>query len=116
MFVPTPFFASLDSGEAVLQFPYDERLRVLLRAIPGRRWDPGEKAWRIPLDPERADALARLLAGLPGRPQVSDALARVIARQRSRRREQECVLDLARPDENWWLSFASDVDPELAGT
>ena len=113
MFVPTPFFASLDSGEAVLQFPYDERLRVLLRAIPGRRWDPGEKAWRIPLDPERAEALARLLAGLPGRPQVSDALARAIARQRSRRREQECVLDLARPDENWWLSFASDVDPEL---
>ncbi|MGA8364269.1 MAG: hypothetical protein WB709_07085, partial [Solirubrobacteraceae bacterium] len=67
----TPFFASLDSGEAVLQFPYDERLRVLLRAIPGRRWDPGEKAWRIPLDPERAEALARLLAALPGRPQVS---------------------------------------------
>jgi SWI/SNF-related matrix-associated actin-dependent regulator 1 of chromatin subfamily A len=111
--VPTPFFASLDSGEAVLRFPYDDRLRLLLRAIPGRRWDPGERAWRIPLDPERAEALARLLASLPGRPQVSDALARAIARRRARRRHGECVLDLARPDENWWLSFPTDVEAEL---
>jgi SWI/SNF-related matrix-associated actin-dependent regulator 1 of chromatin subfamily A len=112
-FVPAPFSASLDRGEAVLQFPYDERLRVLLRAIPGRRWDPGEKAWRIPLDPERAEALARLLAALPGRPQVSDALARAIARRRARRRDGECVIDMARPDENWWLSFPTDVGEDL---
>ncbi|HEY2536208.1 MAG TPA: DEAD/DEAH box helicase [Solirubrobacteraceae bacterium] len=111
--MPGPFFASLDSGEAVLQFPYDDRLRVLLRAIPGRRWDPAGKAWRIPLDPERAEALARLLAGLPRRPHVSDGLARAIARRRSRRRSRECVLDLARPDERWWLSFANDVDVEF---
>jgi SWI/SNF-related matrix-associated actin-dependent regulator 1 of chromatin subfamily A len=113
LFVPNPFFASLESGEAVLRFPYDEHLRVLLRAIPGRRWDPGEKAWRIPLDPERAEALARLLASLPRRPHVSDALARAIARRRARRREGECVLDLARPDERWWLSFPIDADPDL---
>ena len=113
LFVPTPFFASLDSGEAVLRFPYDDRLRLLLRAIPGRRWDPGERAWRIPLDPERAQALAMLLASLPGGPHVSDALARAITRRRSRRRPGECVLDLARPDENWWLSFPTDVDVEL---
>jgi SWI/SNF-related matrix-associated actin-dependent regulator 1 of chromatin subfamily A len=111
--VPIPFFASLEQGEAVLRFPYDDRLRVLLRAIPGRRWDPGEKAWRIPLDPERAEALAKLLAGLPSRPHVSEALARAIARRRARRRDGECVLDLARPDENWWLSFPTDVDEEL---
>ena len=24
------------------------------------------------------------------------------------------MLDLARPDENWWLSFATDTAPELA--
>ena len=111
--MPIPFFASLEQGEAVLRFPYDDRLRVLLRAIPGRRWDPGEKAWRIPLDPERAEALARLLAGLPASPHVSEALARAIARRRARRRDGECVLDLARPDENWWLSFPTDVDEEL---
>ena len=107
------FIALLDGGEAVLQFPYDERLRVLIRAIPGRRWDPGEKAWRIPLDPEGAQALARLLAGLPARARLSEPLARAIARRRARRRPGECVLDLARPDENWWLSFATDADPEL---
>jgi len=108
-----PFFASLDSGEAVLRFPYDERLRVLLRAIPGRRWDPSERTWRIPLDPERAEALARLLASLPGEPQVSDALARAIARRRGKRRGGECVVDLARPDENWWLSFPTDVAADV---
>ena len=114
--MPYSFDATLDGGEAVLRFPYDERLRLLLRAIPGRRWDPGEKAWRVPLDPERAEALARLFAGLPGRPQVSDALARAMARRRSRRRERECVIDMARPDENWWLSFPSDGDGPLVET
>jgi SWI/SNF-related matrix-associated actin-dependent regulator of chromatin subfamily A-like protein 1 len=113
LFVLIPFFASLDSGEAVLRFPYDDRLRLLLRAIPGRRWDAGERAWRIPLDPERAEALARLLAGLPGEPQVSEPLNRAITRRRARRRAGECVVDVARPDENWWLSFPTDISAEL---
>jgi SWI/SNF-related matrix-associated actin-dependent regulator of chromatin subfamily A-like protein 1 len=108
--VLSPFLASLDRGEAVLRFPYDERLRLLLRTIPGRRWDPQEKAWRVPLDPESAAALERLLEGLPRRPHVSPDLARAIVRRRARRRD-ECVLDLVRPDESWWLSFAVDVAP-----
>ena len=96
----------------MLRFPYDERLRQLLRAIPGRRWDPEQRAWCVPLEPEQAEALARLLAGLPGEPEVSDALARAIERRRARRRRDECLLDLARPDEDWWLSFATDAAPE----
>ncbi|HVA19477.1 MAG TPA: hypothetical protein VMU55_04820, partial [Solirubrobacteraceae bacterium] len=56
--------ASLDQGEAVLSFPYDDRLRKLLRALPGRRWDPVRRAWIVPLDPERAAALALLFEGL----------------------------------------------------
>jgi superfamily II DNA or RNA helicase len=110
---PAPFSATLEHEEAVLRFPYDEGLRQLLRAIPGRRWDPGERAWCLPLDPDQAEALARLLAALPGTPDVSDALARVIARRRARRRVDECLIDLARPDRDWWLSFATDVAPEL---
>jgi SWI/SNF-related matrix-associated actin-dependent regulator of chromatin subfamily A-like protein 1 len=108
------FHASLAGGEAMLRFPYDERLRQLLRALPGRRWDPVGRAWCIPLDPERAEALARLFVSLQSPPNVSDALARAIARRRARRRHDELVLDLARPDENWWLSFATDTAPELA--
>ena len=108
------FRASLADGEAMLRFPYNERLRQLLRALPGRRWDPVERAWCIPLDPERAEALARLLASLSGAADVTDALTRAIERRRARRRPDECVLDLARPDENWWLSFATDTAPELA--
>ena len=111
---PSNFHASLADGEAVLQFPYDERLRQLLRALPGRRWDPGKRAWCVPLDPERAEALARLFAGLAVEPEITDGLTRALARQRRRRRHDECVLDLARPDENWWLSFATDTAPELA--
>jgi hypothetical protein len=108
------FHASLADGEAVLRFPYDEHLRQLLRALPGRRWDPVERAWRIPLDPERAEALARLFASLSAPPDVTDALTRAIERRRARRRHDECVLDLARPDESWWLSFATDTAPGLA--
>jgi SWI/SNF-related matrix-associated actin-dependent regulator 1 of chromatin subfamily A len=112
-FVPAfSFTASLANGEAQLRFPYDDRLRLVLRAIPGRRWDPIERAWCVPVDPERAEALARLFRALPGSPEVSDELARAIERRRSRRRREECLVDLARPDENWWLSFATDTAPE----
>jgi SWI/SNF-related matrix-associated actin-dependent regulator of chromatin subfamily A-like protein 1 len=108
-----PFKATLEHDEAVLRFPYDEGLRQLLRAIPGRRWDPVERAWCLPLEPEQAEALGRLLSGLPGSPDVSDELARAIARRRTRRRPGECLLDLVRPDKDWWLSFATDLAPQL---
>ncbi len=111
--MPLPLHASLAEGEAVLRFPYDERLRQLLRAIPGRRWDPQERAWCVPLDPEAAEALARLLADLPGEPQVSEALARTIERRRRKRRRGECVVERVRPDSEWWLGFATDADPKL---
>jgi SWI/SNF-related matrix-associated actin-dependent regulator of chromatin subfamily A-like protein 1 len=108
--------ASLDQGEVVLRFPYDDRLRRLLRAIPGRRWDPVRRAWVVPLDPERAEAVALLLAGLPSPPVVSQPLARALARQRMRRSHDECVLDVARPDESWWLTFATDHAPAIVAT
>ena len=109
---PANFTASLQREEAVLRFPYDEGLRVLLRAIPGRRWDPADRAWCVPVEPEQAEALARLFSGLPGEPEVSAQLEHVIARRRSRRRLSECLVDLARPDSDWWLSFATDAAAE----
>jgi SWI/SNF-related matrix-associated actin-dependent regulator of chromatin subfamily A-like protein 1 len=109
----TSLYASLDQGEAVLRFPYDDQLRRLLRAIPGRRWDPAQRAWIVPLDPERAEAVALLLASLPSPPVVSEPLARSLERQRTRRSHDECVLDVARPDESWWLTFATDRAPEI---
>ncbi|HEV3046134.1 MAG TPA: hypothetical protein VGY13_02115, partial [Solirubrobacteraceae bacterium] len=107
------FTATLQSDEAVLRFPYDDGLRRLLRAIPGRRWDPTERAWRLPLEAEQAEALARLLDGLPSPPDVDERLARTIERRRRRRGRRECLVDLARPDERWWLSFSTDGPPEL---
>jgi SWI/SNF-related matrix-associated actin-dependent regulator of chromatin subfamily A-like protein 1 len=106
------FTAELARDEAVLRFPYDEGLRRLLRAIPGRRWDPIERAWCVPLGPEQAESLARLFAELPHEPEVSAELGRTIRRRRARRRREQCVVELARPDSNWWLSFATDAAPE----
>jgi hypothetical protein len=108
------FSASLVDGEAVLRFPYDEGLRQLLRAIPGRSWDPVERVWCVPLEPDCAESLARLLASLPGEPEVSEALRRAIERRRGRRIVNECLLDMARADGDWWLSFATDTAPALA--
>jgi SWI/SNF-related matrix-associated actin-dependent regulator 1 of chromatin subfamily A len=105
---PAPFSATLARDEAVLRFPYDEGLRQLLRAIPGRRWDPGERAWCIPLGPDQAEALTHLFAALTHEPDVSEELERTISRRRARRRRDECLVDIARPDEDWWLSFATD--------
>jgi SWI/SNF-related matrix-associated actin-dependent regulator of chromatin subfamily A-like protein 1 len=105
--------ATLEQGEAVLRFPYDDVLRKLLRAIPGRRWDPGERAWIVPLDPERAQAVSLLLSGLQSKATVSEPLARALERQRGRRAHDECVLDVARPNESWWLTFATDCGPEV---
>jgi SWI/SNF-related matrix-associated actin-dependent regulator of chromatin subfamily A-like protein 1 len=104
----TSLQATLEQGEAVLRFPYDDVLRKLLRAIPGRRWDPAERAWIVPLDPERAQAVGLLLENLPRPPLVSEPLARALERQRGRRSHDECVLDVARPNESWWLTFATD--------
>jgi SWI/SNF-related matrix-associated actin-dependent regulator of chromatin subfamily A-like protein 1 len=105
--------ASLDQGEAVLRFPYDDELRKLLRAIPGRRWDPAQRAWIVPLDPERAEAVAQLLESLRIPPILSEPLSRALERQRARRGHDECVLDVARPNESWWLTFATDRAPEI---
>jgi SWI/SNF-related matrix-associated actin-dependent regulator of chromatin subfamily A-like protein 1 len=111
--MPATFTASLVDCEAVLRFPFDERLRQLLRAIPGRRWDPEERVWRVPLDPERAEALTRFFAIVPYPVGVSDALLRALERRRAKRRPEECVLDLARPDQSWWFGFATDHGEDL---
>jgi SWI/SNF-related matrix-associated actin-dependent regulator of chromatin subfamily A-like protein 1 len=106
--------ASLHQDEVLLRFPYDDGLRQLLRAIPGRRWDPLERAWRVPLEPEQAEAVARLLDGLPFEPEIEEQLAHAMRRRRARRDAQEFRIDLVRPDSDWWLSFATDTPSPAA--
>jgi SWI/SNF-related matrix-associated actin-dependent regulator 1 of chromatin subfamily A len=107
-----PFTATLRHDEAVLRFPYDEGLRQLLRAIPGRRWDPADRTWCVPLGAEQAEALSRLLDGLPYAPDVEEQLSRALQRRRARRSRTECLIELSRPDSDWWLSFSTDAPPE----
>lgn len=111
--MPFALHAYLQDGEALLRFPYDDDLRKLLRTIPGRRWDPELRVWRMPLEPESAEAVGQILARLPIEPEVSDELAAELARLRRRRHGQECLLDVARADENWWLSFPTDRAPAV---
>ncbi len=103
--------ATLRHDEAVLRFPYDEDLRLLLRAIPGRRWDPVERTWCVPLGEDQAEALALLLDGLPCEADIELELERALSRRRGRRRRTELLLDVVRPDSEWWLSFAIDGPP-----
>ncbi|HEX5307482.1 MAG TPA: DEAD/DEAH box helicase [Solirubrobacteraceae bacterium] len=105
--------ATLEHDQAVLHFPYDDRLRKLLRTLPRRRWDPVQRAWIVPLDPDRAQALTLLFANLRDPPAVSEPLARALERRRRRRRHGTVLLDLARPDEDWWLTFATDTAPAI---
>jgi SWI/SNF-related matrix-associated actin-dependent regulator of chromatin subfamily A-like protein 1 len=105
--------AMLVEGEAVLRFPYDDRLRLLIRAIPGRRWDPEARVWRVPVDPDRAHALTGLFETAPYSLEVSDALGRALARRRAKRSPNELLVDVARPDDRWWFSFATDTARDL---
>lgn len=102
------FIATLVDGEAVLRFPYDDRLRLALRAIPGRRWDPESRVWRVPLDPDRAHALRSLFETVPYPLEVSQALGRALERRCARRTSNELVVGITRPDQSWWFSFATD--------
>jgi SWI/SNF-related matrix-associated actin-dependent regulator of chromatin subfamily A-like protein 1 len=110
---PPHLSACLARDEAVLRFPFDDTLRRLLRAIPGRRWDPVARTWNVPLEPDQAEALARLLDGLPFAPDVSAELSTAIRRRRARRHRGECLLDAVRADEHRWLSFATDAPTRI---
>ena len=111
--MPAAFVATLVNGEVVLRFPYDDRLRLLLRSIPGRRWDPEARVWRVPLDPDRVHVLTILFASVAYLVDVSDALSRALARRRAKRSPAAVLVDLARPDSNWWFSFATDGPIDL---
>jgi SWI/SNF-related matrix-associated actin-dependent regulator of chromatin subfamily A-like protein 1 len=111
--MPGVLIATLVQGEAVLRFPYDDHLRLLLRAIPGRRWDPEGRAWRVPVDADRAHALSALFQAVPYELEVTHALSRALERRRRRRPSDEVLVDLARPDQDWWFSFATDQALDL---
>jgi SWI/SNF-related matrix-associated actin-dependent regulator of chromatin subfamily A-like protein 1 len=111
--MPAALIATLVNGEVVLRFPYDDRVRLLLRAIPGRRWDPEARVWRVPLDPDRAHSLSALFDSIPHPVHLSDALDRALARRRAKRSPDEVLIDLARPDSNWCFSFATDGAPDI---
>ncbi|NJD19490.1 MAG: hypothetical protein FIA95_09455, partial [Gemmatimonadetes bacterium] len=40
--------AALERGEITLRFPYSPDLNAWVRTLPGRRWDPTGRVWRVP--------------------------------------------------------------------
>jgi len=88
------FSAALARDEAMLRFPYDERLRSAPQGDPRTTLGSLERVWCVPLQPDQSEALARLFASLPGEPDIDPALARAIERLRRRRNRRECLVDL----------------------
>ncbi len=71
----------LDSDQRHLQirFPYREDLVAMVKELPGRRWEPRQKVWRVPVEHAQAvyDACARHLFEFA--PEVSALLAGTLA-------------------------------------
>ena len=79
--------ASLHGSEIHLRFPFRRDLVAGARRIPGRRWDPGLRVWRIPDTPAAreavrsefgvvVEALATSNAALPTRPHPDPLIQR----------------------------------------
>ena len=37
-----------DGTHLLIRFPYREDLVAMVKELPGRRWDPKQKVWRVP--------------------------------------------------------------------
>jgi SWI/SNF-related matrix-associated actin-dependent regulator 1 of chromatin subfamily A len=103
----------LDDGAAVLRFPYDERLKRALRAIPGRRWDPLQRVWRVPLSPESAASIDRWIGEAGPHVELTDELERSLEVQRGERDGEECLIELVRFDLRHWLSVCDDAPSDI---
>jgi integrase/recombinase XerD len=57
--------ATVADGEIHLRLPYDPALVRAVKRLPGRRWDPVRRVWRIPDTPESRIALDRELGLKP---------------------------------------------------
>ncbi len=51
-------------GHVLLEFPFDQELKELVKTVPGATWDSARKAWTIPYT---EDAISRLLALFRGK-------------------------------------------------
>lgn len=52
-------------GEIIIRFSYDPALIAKIKTIEGRRWDPLDKHWTVPLTSGILDALTKLFAPEP---------------------------------------------------
>lgn len=98
--MPTPVQVR-DRGAVIeVTCPFDRQVIAHLRAIPGRRWDAGRVAWRVPRTEE---ALAAVLAAPDAVFDVDDALAHLV----------RAPYDPAPADESAATAFLRRVSEEL---
>lgn len=78
-----------DGSSLLIRFPYREDLVAIVKELPGRRWDPKHKVWRVPAAHvervfatfsrhlfEFAPEIPSLLAGTLGTPAAADTAAK----------------------------------------
>jgi SWI/SNF-related matrix-associated actin-dependent regulator 1 of chromatin subfamily A len=93
-----------------IRSPYDPELRRAIRAIPGRFWDPDEKLWRIRLGPDRAEAVARLIASFPDALVPDDNAAHRLDLLRRRRDPRSPGIESVVAEGVVCLNICDDVD------
>ena len=65
--------AVLSRGEIHLSFPFDRDLVARVRALPGRRWDPRRRIWRVPDTAEAREAVRREMGVVPTAPTSTES-------------------------------------------
>jgi len=60
--------AVLVDGEIHLHVPYPSPLIAQVRTLPGRRWDPGRRVWRMPDSDAGREAVRSVLGVEVGMP------------------------------------------------
>ncbi len=65
--------AVLFRGEIHLSFPFDRDLVARVRTLPGRRWDPRRRIWRVPDTAEAREAVRRELGVVPTAPTSTES-------------------------------------------
>jgi site-specific recombinase XerD len=60
-----PIAATVVGGEIQLRLPYAPHLVAAVKRLPGRRWDPAHRVWRLPDTVECRDAIQRELGVTP---------------------------------------------------
>lgn len=84
-----------EDGRVVIQTDFDRTLLDLIKAVPGRKWEPDNKVWTAPLSAEAGPALQAVVdfaEGIQIEPELVAEIERLAVRQEANK-EASAALD-----------------------